>query len=88
MILFRFLSVSVDQEHGSLCDLVVIVMSAGVATAQYKSTDGQLGQQDEVAEQMQVDAVVTEADEDLYTKLKTLQKQLEFLEIQVCSSLL
>ncbi len=59
-------------------------MSAGVATA--KAADVQVRQQDDAAEQMQVDTAqvaAAEGDEDLYTKLKTLQRQLEFLEIQV-----
>ncbi|GAB4818309.1 hypothetical protein N2152v2_005355 [Parachlorella kessleri] len=58
-------------------------MSAGVATA--KAADVQVRQQDDAAEQMQVDTAqvaAAEGDEDLYTKLKTLQRQLEFLEIQ------
>ena len=34
-------------------------------------------------ESMQIDqASTTETDEDLYTRLKTLQRQLEFLDIQ------
>jgi hypothetical protein len=61
-------------------------MSAGVATA--KARDVQMRQQDEAAEQMHVDSGrdAAEGDEDLYTKLKTLQRQLEFLEIQVSSA--
>lgn len=54
-------------------------MSAGVVTA--KATDVVLSEPEEV---MQVDSVVPpNQDEDLYTRLKTLQRQLEFLEIQV-----
>ena len=54
-----------------------------MATA--KAADVQVRQQDDAAEQMQVETSVAaaEGDEDLYTKLKTLQRQLEFLEIQV-----
>ena len=54
-------------------------MSAAVATA--KATDVIPA---EVDEAMQVDvASGDDAGEDLYTRLKTLQRQLEFLEIQV-----
>ncbi|KAG7667174.1 hypothetical protein Ndes2526B_g04320 [Nannochloris sp. 'desiccata'] len=53
-------------------------MSAAVATA--KVTDIKPA---EVEEAMQVDAAgIDSANEDLYTRLKTLQRQLEFLEIQ------
>jgi hypothetical protein len=55
-------------------------MSAGVATA--KMTDVTPA---ETEEAMQVDAGIDSASEDLYTRLKTLQRQLEFLEIQVSS---
>lgn len=33
---------------------------------------------------MEVEVGVEEDDEDLYTRLKNLQRQLEFYEIQVC----
>ena len=33
---------------------------------------------------MELDTGVEEEDDDLYTRLKTLQRQLEFYEIQVC----
>jgi hypothetical protein len=57
-------------------------MSAAVATA--KATDIKPA---EVEEAMQVDAAGTDSNnEDLYTRLKTLQRQLEFLDIQVRSS--
>jgi hypothetical protein len=56
-------------------------MSAAVATA--KATDIKPA---EVEEAMQVDAAgLDSTNEDLYTRLKTLQRQLEFLEIQVSS---
>ena len=35
---------------------------------------------------MDLETGVEEEDEDLYTRLKTLQRQLEFYEIQVCTS--
>lgn len=58
-------------------------MSAAVATA--KATDVRPA---EAEEAMQVDAAGPDvAQEDLYTRLKTLQRQLEFLEIQVCAYL-
>jgi hypothetical protein len=53
-------------------------MSAGVATA--KAADVQPAEE---ADRMQVDAHIDGPEEDLYTRLKTLQRQLEFLEIQV-----
>jgi hypothetical protein len=54
-------------------------MSAAVATA--KATDIKPAEADEA---MQVDSTgIDSANEDLYTRLKTLQRQLEFLEIQV-----
>lgn len=37
----------------------------------------------EAADKMQVDAVPVDGQEDLYTRLKTLQKQVEILGIQV-----
>lgn len=46
-----------------------------------KASEAQL-RQDPAAE-MQVDSRDEAGEEDLYTKLKTLQRQLEFLEIQV-----
>lgn len=57
-------------------------MSAGVATA---SAPGLKPSEDMEAAPMvtQTDTGVSEMDEDLYTRLKTLQRQLEFLEIQV-----
>lgn len=58
-------------------------MSAAVATA--RPADVPASQRAEAGEQMQVDTARDGdgAEEDLYTKLKTLQRQLEFLEIQV-----
>ena len=41
--------------------------------------------QDEPME-LDLETGVEEEDEDLYTRLKTLQRQLEFYEIQVCTS--
>ena len=54
-------------------------MSAAVATA--KATDVRPA---ETEEAMQVDTAGSDVvQEDLYTRLKTLQRQLEFLDIQV-----
>jgi len=56
-------------------------MSAAVATAKISDVKPA-----ETEEAMQVDASgIDSAGEDLYTRLKTLQRQLEFLEIQVSS---
>lgn len=48
---------------------------------------GKVGAADAVAEHMDLDAAASSntqgGEEDLYTRLKTLQRQLEFLEIQV-----
>ena len=56
-------------------------MSAAVATV--KASDVK---PPEDGDRMQLDTVVMEGtEEDLYTRLKTLQRQLEFLEIQVRS---
>jgi hypothetical protein len=55
-------------------------MSVTVATATAMDI---VSKAPEHAERMHIDAPVV-AEDDLYTKLKTLQKQLEFLEIQVC----
>ena len=58
-------------------------MSAGVAVAK-ASAEAQLRQDPAEQRGMDVDSrEAGEADEDLYTRLKTLQRQLEFLEIQV-----
>jgi hypothetical protein len=53
-------------------------MSAGVATAQAMD----IVKPGEQAERMQVEER-SEVQGDLYARLKTLQRQLEFLEIQV-----
>jgi hypothetical protein len=56
-------------------------MSGAIATA--KASEAL--QTSEEVERMQTDAFAGPgiADEDLYTRLKSLQRQLEFLEIQV-----
>ena len=60
-------------------------MSGAVATA--KPLDGSYMMDED--DKMQVEPVFVESNEqeDLYTRLKTLQRQLEFLHIQVCCSL-